>query len=299
MRSTASSDVHHRAHDEHRNRSHLLFGEELVGRAGCGFVRVLAGHLHVAAKRAARRCRSRCPRGGSSRPSGLNPSWNVSTRTPRRWAARKWPSSCTNTSTPRTNANDSSSRHTVSLDSIVPREQIPARYSRAQRSTARTAAPASRPSTAGGPPSLVSMTSAIDVNLSRPSEKRGDGHLVGRVQHDRQAASAASARYARSRHGKALAIGQQEVEPRRLRAGRATATGPPTAPGTRTRTGSGSRMSVTPSCAIIDPSQSAPPSSARPTADGRRRRSDRRARRTASAPRSPRGPCSSAWPNRS
>src|SRR5206468_11147426 len=36
---------------------------------------------------------------------GLNPSWNLSTRMPTRFAARKWPSSCTNTSTPRTKAN--------------------------------------------------------------------------------------------------------------------------------------------------------------------------------------------------
>src|SRR5579862_1725175 len=37
---------------------------------------------------------------------GLKPSWNFSTRMPTRLAARKWPSSCTNTSTPRTKAND-------------------------------------------------------------------------------------------------------------------------------------------------------------------------------------------------
>src|SRR5579864_4472878 len=38
---------------------------------------------------------------------GLKPSWNFSTLMPTRLAARKWPSSCTNTSTPSTNANDS------------------------------------------------------------------------------------------------------------------------------------------------------------------------------------------------
>src|SRR5947208_14189607 len=37
---------------------------------------------------------------------GLKPSWNLSTRMPTRLAARKCPSSCTNTSTPSTNAND-------------------------------------------------------------------------------------------------------------------------------------------------------------------------------------------------
>src|SRR5436853_2149233 len=37
---------------------------------------------------------------------GLNPSWNLSTRMPTRLAARKCPSSCTNTSTPSTNANE-------------------------------------------------------------------------------------------------------------------------------------------------------------------------------------------------
>src|SRR5438034_11477624 len=37
---------------------------------------------------------------------GLNPSWNLSTRMPTRFAARKCPSSWTNTRTPRTNAND-------------------------------------------------------------------------------------------------------------------------------------------------------------------------------------------------
>src|SRR5439155_8522463 len=37
---------------------------------------------------------------------GLNPSWNFRTRMPTRFAARKCPSSCTNTSTPSTNAND-------------------------------------------------------------------------------------------------------------------------------------------------------------------------------------------------
>src|SRR6266446_7392082 len=39
---------------------------------------------------------------------GLNPSWNFNTLMPTRLAARKWPSSCTNTSTPSTNANDRS-----------------------------------------------------------------------------------------------------------------------------------------------------------------------------------------------
>src|SRR5262249_9771614 len=34
---------------------------------------------------------------------GLKPNWNFSTRMPTRLAARKCPSSCTNTSTPRTN----------------------------------------------------------------------------------------------------------------------------------------------------------------------------------------------------
>src|SRR5258705_6313792 len=37
---------------------------------------------------------------------GLNPSWNFSTRMPTRLAGRKCPSSCTNTSTPSTNANE-------------------------------------------------------------------------------------------------------------------------------------------------------------------------------------------------
>src|SRR2546422_4646547 len=36
---------------------------------------------------------------------GLKPSWNLSTRMPTRLAARKCPSSCTNTSTPSTKAN--------------------------------------------------------------------------------------------------------------------------------------------------------------------------------------------------
>src|SRR3954469_5664734 len=36
---------------------------------------------------------------------GPNPSENVSTRTPMRLAIRKWPSSCTKMSTPRTNRN--------------------------------------------------------------------------------------------------------------------------------------------------------------------------------------------------
>src|SRR5260221_5365096 len=39
---------------------------------------------------------------------GLKPSWNFNTLMPTRLAARKWPSSCTNTSTPSTNANDRS-----------------------------------------------------------------------------------------------------------------------------------------------------------------------------------------------
>src|SRR5215467_2431319 len=37
---------------------------------------------------------------------GLKLSWNLRTRMPTRFAARKCPSSCTNTSTPSTNTND-------------------------------------------------------------------------------------------------------------------------------------------------------------------------------------------------
>src|SRR3954454_5085512 len=37
---------------------------------------------------------------------GLKPSWNFRTLMPIRLAAMKWPSSCTNTRTPSTNAND-------------------------------------------------------------------------------------------------------------------------------------------------------------------------------------------------
>src|SRR6186997_2073199 len=37
---------------------------------------------------------------------GLKPSWNFSTRMPTRLAARKCPSSCTNTRTPRTKPNE-------------------------------------------------------------------------------------------------------------------------------------------------------------------------------------------------
>src|SRR5215203_5124997 len=37
---------------------------------------------------------------------GLKPSWNFNTLIPIRLAAMKWPSSCTKTSTPSTNAND-------------------------------------------------------------------------------------------------------------------------------------------------------------------------------------------------
>src|SRR5207249_5998263 len=47
---------------------------------------------------------------------GLKPSWNLRTRMPTRLEARKCPSSCTNTSTPSTKANDTRVISTKSSD---------------------------------------------------------------------------------------------------------------------------------------------------------------------------------------
>jgi hypothetical protein len=44
-------DVHQRAHDQDLESLPLGFGQELVGGARAGVLRVLSGHLHVAAER--------------------------------------------------------------------------------------------------------------------------------------------------------------------------------------------------------------------------------------------------------
>ena len=80
--------IHHRPHDEHLEALPFRLRQELVGRAGRPVVRILAGHLHVAAERDGAHAGPGVPPVDSA-TSGPNPSENVSTRTPIRRAIRK------------------------------------------------------------------------------------------------------------------------------------------------------------------------------------------------------------------
>src|SRR5579863_8181816 len=117
---------------------------------------------------------------------GLNPSWNFSTLMPTRLAARKWPSSCTNTSTPSTNANDRSVVNCETSDlqfypagdflRIFARPAIDGPDLDQRRHLGRLM---------GFHRSLDDLR---DRGESEPAfQESRDGHLIGRIEHDGQA----------------------------------------------------------------------------------------------------------------
>ena len=177
---------------------------------------------------------------------------------PTRLAARKWPSSCTNTSTPSTNAN--ASRVVIRLvqrpqtSSILPRGQSPAEYSRAQRPP-RALPRASRPRPATCASIVRSMTCGIAVNPMRPSRNAPPPPRWRR--------SAPPAGCARPRARDRRAAGREtprvsgtSKSSRPARARSSDGSGAAQRSGYENAYWIGSRMSVTPSCAMIDPSTS-------------------------------------------
>src|SRR4249919_2901654 len=118
---------------------------------------------------------------------GLNPSWNLRTRMPTRFAARKWPSSCTNTSTPSTNRNEitvvttgASSGFQLYPAGCFPRK-LPGPLVHGAHGGDR-----------GHLGRRVRIHGALDDLGDRrkaqaPLEKPRHGHLVGGVEHDGQA----------------------------------------------------------------------------------------------------------------
>src|SRR2546425_5659509 len=116
---------------------------------------------------------------------GLKPSWNLSTRMPTRFAARKCPSSCTNTSTPSTNANDKTvinpdpsdlqfypARH---LESTLARPVVHRSHLRQRRHLRRTMR-------VHGPFDDEGNRRETDASVEEPPDR----HFIRRVQHDRQ-----------------------------------------------------------------------------------------------------------------
>src|SRR6202158_1411623 len=117
---------------------------------------------------------------------GLKPSWNFNTLMPTRLAARKWPSSCTNTSTPSTNANDKSvcTCGTSDLQFYPPSDF--------QRILARPAIDGMHLDQRRHFGHLMGLHRALDDVRDRgesepPLQKSRDGDLVRGVEHDGQA----------------------------------------------------------------------------------------------------------------
>ena len=136
---------------------------------------------------------------------------------PTRLAARKWPSSCTNTSTPSTNTKCENGGHAQNLRlSILPRGPPP---ENTRGPTGRPRAPrrATPPRPARCASIVRSMTSAIDGKPMRPSRNRATATSLAAFSTTGRLRSASSARYARRRHGNASVSGDVEVEAARAR----------------------------------------------------------------------------------
>ena len=198
------------------NRSHFVFDRNSSGAPVTRFVRILAGHLHVAAERqradavlgvAAAEAEDRRVEaelklqhadadalGGEKMAELVDEHEHAEHEAQTRAG---W-SMCLTLVEPQT-------------FNSTPRA-IARACSRAHRSTARTS-PASPPR----PARCASIVSLDDLGIAgndrRPVEKQRDRDFVGGVQHDRQAALRSSARYARPRHGKRVGIGRFELEP--------------------------------------------------------------------------------------
>src|SRR6266542_4495782 len=143
---------------------------------------------------------------------GLNPSWNFRTRIPIRLAARKWPSSCTNTRTPKTKANDKSVVKTQPSDfQLYPACEIPRKIARPLIDF---------------PDRLQTLHLNRRMRIHRrldnlrnawkgylAIEKPGNGDLVCGVQDDRQATFGSKRPVRQPQAGKPLVIGQLELEP--------------------------------------------------------------------------------------
>src|SRR5262245_12365089 len=143
---------------------------------------------------------------------GLKPSWNFSTRMPTRLAARKWPSSWTNTSTPSTKANDKSV--------VKPRtshlQLYPARHF--TRETARPFVNGTHLLQSADLGRIVSVERRFDNVRNRgkrdlPIEEPRHRDLVGRVQDDRPAALGLERAIGQTKAGKGVDVGRRKVEP--------------------------------------------------------------------------------------
>src|SRR5260221_8403338 len=147
---------------------------------------------------------------------GLKPSWKRRTRMPTRLAARKWPSSCTNTSTPRTNANERI---------VVNPESSDFQFYPSGRLLGILASPAiDRPDRRQRPDLFrpvrverqcndVRNRGEADATLEEPRHR----HLVGGVQHDRQAAFGVHRAVGQSQARERVGIRHIEVETPRAR----------------------------------------------------------------------------------
>ena len=230
---------------------------------------------------------------------GPKPSENVSTRTPTRRAARKWPSSCTKISTPSTNRN---ARRVVTV-MLALKYAILTRRPRPRRDRAPTHPPAARSRLkrrAPGAWSFItrSITAGIPVNPSRPSRK--------------DATATSLAAFSTTGVGGAVAqrpVGQAQArEPVQVRGAEVqTARSDQVQPRQRAVPALGIGAGVLDRQPHVRHAQLCNHRAIgqlhhrvhdRLGVDHHVDR-DRPARRTASAPRSPRGPCSSASPNRS
>src|ERR1700687_5740498 len=143
---------------------------------------------------------------------GLKPSWNFNTLMPTRLAARKWPSSCTNTSTPSTNANDNSvcTCETSALQFYPPGDFL--------RVLARPEIDGMHLDQRRHFGHLMGLHRALDDVRDRgesepPLQKSRDGDLVRGVEHDGQAPRGREGSIREPQAGKRVGGRQAELEP--------------------------------------------------------------------------------------
>src|SRR5260221_3675857 len=146
---------------------------------------------------------------------GLNPSWNLSTRMPTRFAARKWPSSCTKTSTPRTIRN----ARTVVTRLASDFQLYPARG--LQRILA---GPLVHRANGGERRHLcrnVGVHGLFDdlcngEKTNAPLEKMRHGHFIRGVEHDRETPVGVERAIRQAQTRKRGCVRHLEIEPARL-----------------------------------------------------------------------------------